>query len=129
MQKYTTIRASLAQLLAVCLILTGTVFGGGGGGNGKKYFKEGAKYETAEQWDLAAEQYALAVVDEPGNTEYKMRLLRAMQMASLMFAVRGDLLEAKNEYAGAYTAYARAFAYDQTNEVARIKMARMLEQQ
>ncbi|MGH9835868.1 MAG: hypothetical protein ACRD9Y_22845 [Blastocatellia bacterium] len=127
MKKYSLSRASLALLLVVCLSLPGVVFGGGK--SGKKNFKEGAKHESAEQWDLAAEQYALAVVAEPDNAEYRLRLLRAAQMASLMFAARGDLLEAKGDYAGAYNAYARAFTYDQTNETARIKMARMLEQQ
>jgi general secretion pathway protein D len=127
MKKYSLSRASIALLLVVCLSLPGAVFGGGK--SGKKNFKEGAKHESAEQWDLAAEQYALAVVAEPDNAEYRLRLLRAAQMASLMFAARGDLLEAKGDYAGAYNAYARAFTYDQTNETARIKMARMLEQQ
>ena len=127
MKKYSLSRASLALLLSICLCLPGVVFGGGK--SGKKNFKEGAKHESAEQWDLAAEQYALAVVAEPDNAEYRLRLLRAAQMASLMFAARGDLLEAKGDFAGAYNAYARAFTYDQTNETARIKMARMLEQQ
>jgi general secretion pathway protein D len=101
----------------------------GGGKSGKKNFKEGAKYESAEQWDLAAEQYAVAVANEPDNAEYRLRLMRAMQMSSLMFAARGDLLEAKGDYAGAYNAYARAFTYDRANETTRIKMSRMIEQQ
>jgi len=127
MKRYSNRRVSLAFLLAICLSLPATVFGGGK--SGKKNFKEGARHESAEQWDLAAEQYALAVANEPGNAEYRLRLLRAMQMASLMFAARGDLLEAKGDYAGAYSAYARAFTYDRANETMRIKMTRMIEQQ
>ncbi len=127
MKKYSRRRTSLVFLLAICLSLPATVFGGGK--SGKKNFKEGAKYESAEQWDLAAEQYALAVANESDNAEYRLRLLRAMQMASLMFAARGDLLEAKGDYAGAYNAYARAFIYDRANETTRIKMSRMIEQQ
>ncbi|MCI0387482.1 MAG: hypothetical protein MOB07_01755 [Acidobacteria bacterium] len=122
-----SLRAPLVFLLAVCLSLPVTVFGGGK--SGKKNFKEGAKYESAEQWDLAAEQYAMAVANEPDNAEYRLRLLRAMQMASLMYAARGDLFEAKGDYASAYNAYARAFTYDRSNETTRIKMARMIEQQ
>src|SRR5215813_12734926 len=127
MRKYSRGRTLLVFILAVCLSLPVTVFGGGQ--SGKKNFKEGAKYESAEQWDLAAEQYALAVANEPDNAEYRLRLLRAMQMASLMYAARGDLLEAKGDYAGAYNAYARAFTYDRANETTRVKMARMIEQQ
>src|SRR5262245_13306656 len=127
MRKYSRRRTLLVFILAVCLSLPVTVFGVGQ--SGKKNFKEGAKYESAEQWDLAAEQYTLAVANEPDNAEYRLRLLRAMQMASLMFAARGDLLEAKGDYAGAYNAYARAFTYDRANETTRIKMSRMIEQQ
>jgi general secretion pathway protein D len=127
MKKYFRPRTLLVFLLTICLSLPVMVFGGGK--SGKKNFKEGAKYESAEQWDLAAEQYALAVTNEPDNAEYRLRLLRAMRMASLMFAARGDLLEAKGDYAGAYNAYARAFTYDQANETTRIKMSRMIELQ
>src|SRR5262245_9421344 len=127
MKNYFRCRVSLVFLLAICLSLPVTCFGGGK--SGKKNFQEGAKYESAEQWDLAAEQYALAVANEPDNAEYRLRLLRAMQMASLMYAARGDLLEAKGDYAGAYNAYARAFTYDRANETTRIKMSRMIEQQ
>jgi general secretion pathway protein D len=136
MNKYFSARASLALLLSICLCLPSPIFAQGNGGNGgnggkrgKKNFKDGVKYENNERWDLAAEHYALAVAVEPGNTEYRLRLLRAMQMASLMFAARGDLLEARNDYASAYNAYARAYTYDPTNERARTKMARMVEQQ
>jgi general secretion pathway protein D len=127
MKKYSRRRTSLVFLLAICLSFPATTFGGGK--SGKKNFKEGAKYESAEQWDLAAEQYAVAVANEPDNAEYRLRLMRAMQMSSLMFAARGDLLEAKGDYAGAYNAYARAFTYDRANETTRIKMSRMIEQQ
>ncbi len=127
MKTYSAARMSLALTLAICLSLPSTCFAGGKAG--KKNFKEGVVYETAEQWDLAAQQYALAVAAEPDNAEYRLRLLRAMQMASLMFSARGDLLEAKNDYAGAYHAYALASTYDPTNETTRIKMKRMIEQQ
>jgi len=127
MEKYSTARMLITLTLAICLSLP--ITGVAGGKAGKKNFKEGVKYESAEQWDLAAQQYALAVAAEPDNAEYRLRLLRAMQMASLMFSARGDLLEAKKDYAGAYNAYARASIYDPTNETMRIKMARMIEQQ
>src|SRR5215468_6622099 len=127
MKIYFRCRMSLVFLIAICLSFPVTCFGGGK--SGKKNFNEGAKYESAEQWDLAAEQYALAVANEPDNAEYRLRLLRAMQMASLMYAARGDLLEAKGDYAGAYNAYARAFTFDRANETTRNKMSRMIERQ
>ncbi len=127
MKNFSSSRALFALFLSICLCLPNTAFAIGKAG--KKHFKEGNKYESTEQWDLAAERYALAVVDEPDNAEYKLRLLRSMQMASLMFAARGDSLAGKNDYAGAYNAYARAANFDPTNESMRLKMVRMLEQQ
>lgn len=120
-------RAALALWLCICLVLPGVTHGIGK--SGKKNFKEGEKHESSEQWDLAAQQYALAVANEPGNAEYRLRLVRAMQMASLMFIARANLAEAKGDYASAYNAYAQAYTYDRSNETARNKMERMLEQQ
>ena len=122
-----TIRRFLALFLTLCLILPGTALASSG--KGKKNFNEGRKYETAQQWDLAAQAYALAVSAEPDNPEYRLHYMRALQQASLMYVKRGDALAEQNDYAGAYTAYRSAFNYDQGNEVARIKMERMLDQQ
>jgi general secretion pathway protein D len=108
-------------------MLPGTAFAGGG--KGKKNFNEGQKYENALQWDLAAQAYALAVSAEPNNPEYRLHYLRALQQASLMYVKRGDVLAEQNDYAGAYTAYRTAYNYDQGNEISRIKMERMLDQQ
>jgi len=121
-------RRLLSLVLSLCLMLPGTAFAGGGG-KGKKNFNEGQKYENALQWDLAAQAYALAVSAEPNNPEYRLHYLRALQQASLMYVKRGDVLSEQNDYAGAYTAYRTAYNYDQGNEIARIKMERMLDQQ
>ncbi|HMV86223.1 MAG TPA: cohesin domain-containing protein [Blastocatellia bacterium] len=122
-----SIRRFLALFLTLCLILPGTALAGGG--KGKKNFNEGKKYEASQQWDMAAQAYALAVSAEPDNPEYRLHYMRALQQASLMYLKRGDSLADQNDFAGAYTAYRTAFNYDQGNEVARIKMERMLDQQ
>ncbi len=127
MNKHTTIHRTLAIALSFCLILPGAAFGVGS--SGKKNFKEGMKYERLEQWDRAAQEFALAVAAEPNNPEYRLHLLRALQSASLMFLKRGDAFYEQNDYASAYSAYKQAFAYDQTNEMARVKMERMIELQ
>lgn len=122
-----TIRRFLALFLTLCLILPGTALAGGG--KGKKNFNEGKKYEAAQQWDMAAQAFALAVSAEPDNPEYRLHYMRALQQASLMYLKRGDSLADQNDFAGAYTAYRTSYNYDQGNEVARIKMERMLDQQ
>ncbi len=95
----------------------------------KKHFQEGIKHEAWQRWDVAAQEFALAVATEPDNTEYRLHLLRASQKASLMFASRGDAFVAEQNFASAYTAYSQAFTFDPTNELARVKMERMRDQQ
>ena len=93
-----TIRRILAVVLSLCLILPGTAYAKGG--KGKKNFNEGKKYESSQQWDMAAQSYALAVSAEPNNPEYRLHYLRALQQASLMYIKRGDSLAEQNDYAG-----------------------------
>ncbi|MCI0337045.1 MAG: cohesin domain-containing protein [Acidobacteria bacterium] len=126
MSKSTTIHRFLVVILTLCLISPGVALAKG---RGKKNFSEGKKYEQSQQWDMAAQQFALAVAAEPGNAEYKLHYLQALQRASLMYLKRGDELAEQGDYASAFTAYRTAFNYDQGNEIARLKMDRMLEQQ
>jgi general secretion pathway protein D len=127
MNKHSIIHRVLAIMLSICLVAPGVALAAAK--SGKKNFKEGVKYEQLQQWDLAAQQYALACQAEPNNPEYRLHYLRALQQASIMYIRRGDALAEQNDYAGAYTAYKTAFGLDQTNEIAKQKMERMLEQQ
>jgi general secretion pathway protein D len=95
----------------------------------KKHFQEGIKQEALQRWDIAAQEFALAVAAESDNTEYRLHLLRASQKASLMFASRGDVFVSQQNFASAYTAYSQAASFDPTNELARVKMERMRDQQ
>jgi general secretion pathway protein D len=130
MNTNTSIRRFLAIFLSLCLLLpmmSGAALADGK--NGKKNYKEGRKYEEQQQWDMAAQHYALALSAEPNNPEYKLHYLRALQQASLMYIKRGDSLAEQNDYASAYTAYRQAYNYDQGNEIAHYKMGQMLELQ
>lgn len=127
MKSLKLIRQTLTLSLSLCLVLSGTAFGGGK--KGKKNFNEGVKYSAQQQWDLAAQEFALAVAAEPDNSEYRANYLRALMQASMMFAKRGDALAEQNDFASAYNAYRQSFAYDPTNEVAKVKMQRMLDLQ
>ncbi len=127
MNTNTVIHKILAVLLIVCLVMPGVALAGGK--SGKKNYREGVKYEELQQWDMAAQQFALAVAAEPNNAEYRLHYLRALQQASMMFVKRGDALAEQNDHASAYTAYRQAYNFDQGNEVARLKMERMLELQ
>jgi general secretion pathway protein D len=95
--------------------------------DGKKYFKRGLEYEANKQWDKAAEQFALAAAAKPSSAEYVLHLQRALVNAGIMLVERGDMLAEQKDYNAAYQAYRQAYAFDPTNELALIKMRRMLE--
>jgi general secretion pathway protein D len=97
--------------------------------DGKKYFKNGIQYAESRQWDKAAERLALAVAEDPSNVEYQLHLQRALVHAAIMLVERGDRLAAQKDYDSAYNTYRQAYAFDATNEVALIKMRRMLKAQ
>ncbi len=94
-------------------------------GDGKKFFKEGMKAETAEDWDKAAEQFALAIAENPKNVEYRLHYVRATFNASQMYIRKGNTFAAEKNYDAAYNAYRKAYAYDPTNELAKAEMERM----
>lgn len=122
------LRFSTSLLLLVCLLVPAVslaaVFG-----DGKKFFKQGLKHEVAEEWDKAAEKFALAVADNPKNPEYRLHYRRSLFNASQMFMRRGRALADQNDYAGAYIAFRKAYAYDPVNELAKTEMERVLRLQ
>ena len=95
----------------------------------KKNFNEGTKYEGEEKWDLATQSYLLAIAADPNNPEYRLKAVNSAAKASLMFSKRGDAFATEGDYGSAYSAYKQAYAYDQTNEIALVKMTRMFELQ
>lgn len=124
-------RQLLSLALVLSLSLPAAVFADGKPDTkkGKKNYSEGLKYEQEEKWDLAAQAYFLAVAADPTSAEYRLHLVKASQNASQMFMKRGQAFEAEGDYASAYTAYKTAINYDQSNEVASVKMKRMIEAQ
>lgn len=126
MKRSIYVRFSLTLLLVLSMLSPMAVLAGG---DGKKHFKEGMKQEYAEQWDKAAEAFALAVADNPKNPEYRLHLQRALFNASQMYMKKGNTAAAEKDYQGAYIAFRKAFAFDPVNELAKSEMARMLRLQ
>ncbi|HEV2704741.1 MAG TPA: secretin N-terminal domain-containing protein [Pyrinomonadaceae bacterium] len=96
---------------------------------GQKNFKQGLEAEQAQQWEKAAEEFALAVAADPSNAEYQLHYRRAVFNASQIFMQQGKTLSEQGDYVGAYNAFRRAYGYDQVNELARSLMERMLRLQ
>lgn len=119
------IQQALALALALAMAIPVVAYAA----DGKKHFKEGLKFEENRQWDKAASEFALAVSEKPSNVEYQLHLQRALLSASIMLTERGDSLAEKKDYNAAYNAYRQAFSFDPSNELALIKMRRMLEAQ
>jgi general secretion pathway protein D len=97
--------------------------------DGKKHFKEGLKYEEAEEWDKAAESFAVAVVESPKNPEYRLHLRRALFNASQLYMAKGRLAAEQKDFQAAYVAFRKAYAYDPVNELAKSEMDRMVRLQ
>ncbi|MEQ1603850.1 MAG: secretin N-terminal domain-containing protein [Pyrinomonadaceae bacterium] len=97
--------------------------------NGKKYFAQGMKHESAEEWDKAVEQFALAVADSPKNPEYRLHLTRSLFNASQQFMKKGNTAAKEKDYEAGYLAFRRAYAFDPTNELAKSEMERMVRLQ
>lgn len=97
--------------------------------DGKKHFREGMKHEHAEEWDKAAEQFALAVAANPRSPEYRLHLTRALFNASQQYMKKGRNAAEEKDYEGAYLAFRKAYAFDPTNELAKSEMERMVRLQ
>ena len=120
-------RFSLGLLLMIALLSPVSVLAVNN--DGKKHFKQGMKHEVAEQWDKAAEEFALAVVADPKNPEYRLHYQRSLFNASQMYMKKGRSLAEEKDYAGAYIAFRKAYAYDPVNELAKSEMERVLRLQ
>ena len=87
------------------------------------------KHEAAEEWDKAAESFALAVAEHKKNPEYQLHLQRALFNASQMFMKRGRTAADQGDFQGAYIAFRKAYAFDPVNELAKAEMDRMIRLQ
>lgn len=96
---------------------------------GDKNYKRGLQHEVAQQWERAAQEFALAVAADPANVEFQLHYRRSLFNASQMFMQRGRTLAEQRDYVGAYNAFRQSYGYDPVNELAQSEMQRMLRLQ
>jgi general secretion pathway protein D len=96
---------------------------------GEKNYKQGLQYESAQQWEKAAQEFTLAVAADPANVEYQLHYRRAVFNASQTYMQQGRALAEQRDYIGAYNAFRQAYGYDPVNELALSEMERMLRLQ
>ena len=119
-------RTVVSLLLTACLlILPATAFAK----KGDKHFKDGMRYEAAQQWEKAAQEFTLAVAADPSNMEYQLHFRRASFNASQSYMQQGRALAEQRDFVGAYNAFRQAYGYDPVNELAVSEMERVLRLQ
>jgi general secretion pathway protein D len=128
MKRSSTHARSFASLLVVFCLLAApmTAFAKK---KGEKNFKQGVQYETAQQWEKAAQEFTLAVAADPSNVEYQLHYRRSVFNASQVYMQQGRALAEQRDYIGAYNAFRQSYGYDPVNELALSEMARMLRLQ
>lgn len=126
MKKSIYFRFSLSLMLMFALMSPTAILAAS---DGKKHFNKGMKHETAEEWDKAVEEFALAITENPKNPEYRLHYARSLFNASQMYMKKGRAQADQKDYAGAYEAFRRAYGYDPVNELAKSEMERMLRLQ
>ena len=99
------------------------------GKKGKDHYDRGMKFEQAQQWEKAAQEFTLAIAADPANVDYQLHYRRAVFNASQTFMQQGRSLAEQRDYVGAYNAFRQAFGYDPVNQLAVSEMERMLRLQ
>src|SRR5215218_11241347 len=117
----------LAALLMAFLLLAAPV--GVLAKKGEKNYNRGLEYEKAQQWEKAAQEFALAVAAMPSETEYQLHYRRAVFNASQNYMTKGRAMADQGDYIGAYNAYRQAYGLDPVNDLAAQEMDRMLRLQ
>lgn len=117
----------VSLLLAFCLLVMPLTVMANKKGN--EHFKKGLNFETAQQWEKAAQEFTLAVAADPQNTEYQLHFRRASFNASQAFMQQGRALAEQRDYVGAFNAFRQAYGYDPVNTLAVSEMERMLRLQ
>jgi general secretion pathway protein D len=96
---------------------------------GEKNYKQGLQYEAQQQWEKAAQEFALALAISPSDTEYLLHYRRAVFNASQIFMQKGKALFEQGDYVGAYNAYRQAYGLDPVNDLAAQEMDHMIRLQ
>jgi general secretion pathway protein D len=124
--KASSTRAVAALVVIFCMLCTPLV---ALAKKGEKNYNRGVEYERMQQWERAAQEFALAVAANPADIEYQLHYRRAVFNASQAFMQQGRALAEQGDYRGAYNAFLQAYHYDPINELAASEMARVLRLQ
>ena len=105
----------LIPVLALALVLAGCA--------ASRAFSQGKTAAGAGEWDVAVDHYRRALAEDPGNTEYRLALQRAMASASLAHIERARIAELRGQLEQAAAEYRRANEFDPSNRQLEAKVA------
>src|SRR5579885_586028 len=126
MKSFTLARPLAASLLVAAILLAPLP---ALAKKGDKNYDRGMEYEKAQQWEKAAQEFALAVAADPSNTQYQLHYRRSVFNASQDLMTKGRSLADQGDYVGAYNAYRQAYGLDPVNNLAAQEKDRMLNLQ
>src|SRR6266702_924253 len=89
---------------------------------GRTAFDKGEKFESAGDLDQAVLKYAEAATANPEIKEYRLRFLKASEVASRLHIDRADNFLSEKKYDDALREYHTAFALDQSQARAKQQM-------
>jgi general secretion pathway protein D len=116
------------RLVSAALVLGALVIFAGGCSSAQQTASDGDQAFEAENWDAAVYFYLQALVDEPDNTEYKLRLTFARQKGSARHFQRGTMLRELGRLKAARDELQMAFHLDPTNQFAEQLLGRVQEE-
>jgi len=93
---------------------------------GRDHYNRGMDYEKSQQWEKAAQEFMLALAEDPSNVDFRLHYSRSVFNASQQLMQTGRSLAEQRDYVGAYNAFRQAFGYDPVNQLAVSEMERML---
>ena len=109
-------RLKTLTLLIVVLISTSC-------GAARQAYKNGHKAEIARDYITALEQYRVALADDPGNIEYRLKVDQIRFTAAFEAFQRGRRALDRGDLATAKAEFTRAVEIDPTNDFAKRELA------
>lgn len=121
-----SIRTLMSAVMISCLLLSSvTVMAK----KGEKNYKRGLAHEAVQQWELAMQEFAMALDANPTDAAYQLHYRRAVFNASQELMKQGQTLVQRKDFVAAHAAFRKAFGYDPMNELAHAEMDRMVKLQ
>ena len=114
---------STSTLFAVIAVLAINVAGCAA----KKAFNRGYQAELSRDFDIAMTEYKIAVTEDPGNNEYRLKYEQARYNAAFQHYEAGRRALDKQDYQNAKAEFTHVLEIDPSHELAQLQLAKVNE--